>query len=239
MGTTRDVIRKEIDQKLLSAEGQHIIEFLPLDERKGTDMYFKGPPEMVYVQLPSGASMRIGLIETGILSNEMLINPSNFRIKVDGPYYKLPRDQREIVTYGELVKVEDTVKSKKDMEPIISNPIMGHFDASQIVKSIEIGNSSIKVGEKGDIQLMSKGEVIKTFTDIVEITKKPEDTTVMFGGDKKTLFKNSFLGEILPKSFFPPMNTPNWLINSEIFERASTILNEAINIAEALKATLK
>ena len=239
METTRDVIQEEVDKKLLPVEVQQRTELLPLDERKGKNLYFKGPPEMVYVRLLSGAAMRVALVDSGILSNEVQTNPERFRVRIQGPYYKLPMDPIEVVTYGELVRVPDIVKGDKDMAPTISNPILGHAESSQTVKSMEVGDSSIKVGDKGDVQIISKGEAVKTFTDGVEISKRPEDTTVMFGGDKKTLFNNSFLGEILPKSFFPPMNTPNWTVSGSIFERAQKILNEAIDIATAIKKNVK
>ena len=239
MATTRDVIRQEIDQKLQPVQGQQVVELLPLDERKGDKMYFAGPPEMVYVKVPSGASMRLSLIDTGVLSNELMSNPERFRIKIEGPYYKLPMDPDESVAYGELVRIPDIVHGKKKLEPMLANPVLGHSEASQTVKTVEIGDTAIKVGDKGDIQFVSRGEAARTITPDVEIRKKPQDTTVIFGGDMTTLFKSGFIAGLIPRGFFPPFSVPNNTVNSRVFETAMMLLNEAIDIAMAIKHATK
>jgi hypothetical protein len=104
---------------------------------------------------------------------------------------------------------------------------------------MEVGKSaSVKVGESGDIEFKCMGEVVNSLNKDVEIVRKPENSTVMFGGNRKVIFKESFLGQILPKSFLPPMNTPNWLPNLDIMETAADLLSEAASLVATLKIDL-
>jgi hypothetical protein len=237
MPTIRDAINKELDTRDLAIAGQQTIEVLRLDETRGKEMYFKGPPEMVYCKLPDGTSVRVALIDSGILSNEMLGDPEGFRVKVAGPYYKLPRATDTAVAYGELVRSipKDT---EKDIGPTVPAPLLGHPTSSTIVKSMEIAGTSVKVGEGGDIELKCQGEAVRSMNKDVEIKRKPENSTVMFGGDKKTIFKESFLGQILPKSFIPPMSTPNWLPDMSILGKANNLLSNAMELVGKLKVDL-
>ncbi len=228
-------IKQEVQKQNFSTEGKEGMEFLELDQRKGDQIYHKGPPERVYCKLPNGSSMRVSLINTGMFSNEIRQSPHLFRVKVTAPYYRLPRDQQDAPIYGEVVRAENR-DGVKDPQATISNPLLGHLESSQIVKTIEIGDSTLIIGDKGDLQMMSTdGEILKSWTSNAEVARKPQSTTVMLGSDRAVLFKKNFLAEILPKAFFPPFNFANWGVNSDILERGADLFEAALDLAKSLK----
>jgi len=237
MGNLRDVIRKEVATKSFATEGQQDLSLVKLDESRGNKIYSKGPPEMIYCKLADGSPIRVALISTGTYSNEVKTNPRGFRVRLAGPARRLPRSDDVPVAYGELVRAIPE-KPEADISPTRPSPLLGQRTSSSVAKSVEVGNTSIKVGESGDVEVKCDGEVVRSFAKDVEIKRKPENSTVMFGGDRKTIFKENFLGQILPKAFLPPMNTPNWTPDLSILERSAELLGEAARLMVSIQVDL-
>jgi len=210
---------------------------LPIDTRREKFFYAKNPT-MVYCALPNGPSVRIILHSTGIDSNEIEAHPEKYGVVINKPYWKLPIETDRAVATGDLVKIENPASdSTGDLNPTRGLHLLGSPSHSGTVKEISIGDATLRMGENGEIQLESGGNLMASFADGQQVQRIPINKTTFPWADKASILAKNLLSSILPRAFIPPLNFPNYLPDLEAFYMVASLGEELGLVLELTKKT--
>lgn len=172
-----------------------------------------GPPTCIYCKSRDGGVMKVLIKDGGtkIVSNDILKTPDHYVIELDIPYYELSITDDAISTAGTLVYIGGLIEEvRKKLDATPSNLLMGQTDSgSASVTEIANGDGKVLIGDKGDVQVVGKdGKQVASFSGDAIVEQVPKNDTRMPEQNKHVIFKESLLGNILPKAFIPPFNLP-------------------------------
>lgn len=229
--------KKELETIVRGSTDASSPQLLPIDTRREKFFYAKHPT-MVYCALPNGPSVRIILHDTGIDSNDVEAHPENYGVMINKPYWKLPIETERAVGTGDLVKiVNPPEKDTGNLNPTRGLHLLGSPSNSGTVKEISIGDATLRMGENGEIQLESGGNLMVSFTDGKQVQRIPINKTTFPWADKASILAKDLLSSILPRAFIPPLNFPNYIPDLSAFYMVASLGEELGLVLELTKKT--
>lgn len=234
---TIDKINKHVEKKTQAAEQAARVgatsDYLPLDTRR-EDFYYPGPPEMVYCVLPSQSTIRLILSDRAAKTNDVKANPWKYMVRLNIPYYKLPANTSIPIGVGELVEVVPFSAPPTDLQPALGQPLMGSPSSSTTVKVMQIGDSSLVLGENGELQIWSGGKLVSTFHADKVVNYTPTNSTTFFGSEQRMIFKDN-IAHMIPRAFVPPFSTPNYLPDFAVLGDLGELRKEVLGFLRAVR----
>lgn len=212
------------------------IDYLSLDTRR-KDFYYLGPPEAVYCILPNGQSIRVLVTTRGTTTNDVAINPDNWVVAVQGPYWRLPINPLAMSAKGELICLFNGQEGKVEHEQPNTLALLG--DQQRVTKFTEASADSARTVTSSDGGFMiygKDGELVASFHKSQIINTAPTTQMAWFDQQRYGPMLASNFWEIMPPAFVPPLSHPRKSIDTTTLSNLYDITKELKDLLGATEA---